>query len=404
MATIEEPLGLTMARPALYGGEPIRCESLGYGGQDISEADKEAVLDALERDHITRGPMVEAFELAVAEFVGANHAVATTSGTTALHLAGSAVDFGPGDEVITTPLTFVATAYPACYTGATPVLADVEPEFRTLDPDAVRSAVSEQTVGLVPMHYGGHPCDIDAILDVADDHDLKVVWDACHAFGTRWRDEMIGAQRHISAFSFHPVKNLTTGEGGMVVTNDDELADRCRSLRSFDMDYDPPGHTDEPWYQITEGLGYNYNMTELQAALGLKQLERIDEFRRRRQDITTQYDNAFENVTGLRTPSVESDADPMFHLYAVEVSEPFGCSRGEFVRAMNAENIHVQVHYVPLNYHPYFQNQYGYEPGQFPMAETAYERLISLPLFPAMTDEDVRSVIKAVRRLHDHHI
>jgi perosamine synthetase len=389
--------------PARYGGNPVRTEVLGYGGQSITERDKEAVAEALDGDYITRGPTVEAFEERVADIVGVEHAIATTSGTTALHLAGRAAGFDEGDEVITTPLTFASTAHAATYAGADPVFADIERERRTLDPKSVREQITDDTAGLIPMHYGGHPADIEGLLDVAEVHDLTVIWDACHGFGGTWNGEGLGAQRDMAVFSFHPVKNITTGEGGMVVTDDDAIAERLRRLRSFDMDYEPDGHEDEPWYQVVEGEGYNYNVTDMQAALGLAQLDRLKEFKARRDEIIDHYDDAFADVPGLRTPPTAEDADPFYHLYAVEVREDFGCDRTEFVNAMHDENIGVQVHYVPLHHHPFFQDEYGYEEGDFPVAEEVYDGLVSLPLFPEMTDGDVDEVIAAVRRLHAHH-
>jgi len=389
--------------PAHYGGDPIRESVLGYGSQSITDHEKEAVVDALEGDYITRGPTVEKFEDRVADFVGVDHAIATTSGTTALHLAGAAAGFGPGDEVITTPLTFASTAHAATYNDATPVFADIDTHRRTLDPDAVREQVTEDTEGLVPMHYAGHPADVEGLLAVADDHDLTVIWDACHAFGGRWQGEPIGSQRDMVMFSFHPVKNITTGEGGMVVTDNDDLADRLRRLRSFDMNYNPEGHDDEPWYQVTEGLGYNYNVTDMQAALGLAQLDRLAEFKQRRDAIANRYDKAFEEIEGIRTPPEPVDADPMYHLYAVEIGEGFGCDRKAFVNAMHDENIGVQVHYVPLHYHSYFQEEFGYDRGQFPETEAVYDGLVSLPLHAEMDDADVDDVVTAVRRLSAYH-
>ena len=389
--------------PARYGGTPVRDEVLGYGGQSITETEKTAVAEALDGDYITRGPTVEAFEERVANLVGVDHAIATTSGTTALHLAGEAAGFGPGDEVITTPLTFASTAHAATYAGAEPVFADVDPHRRTLDPEAVRAQVTDDTKGLIPMHYAGHPADIEALLSVADDHNLTIIWDACHAFGGTWHDEPIGSQRDMAMFSFHPVKNVTTGEGGMVVTDDDEIAERVRRLRSFDMAYDPEGHDDEPWYQETEGLGYNYNVTDIQAALGLAQLDRLEAFKQRRDEIIAQYDAAFADIDGVRTPPEPVDSDPMYHLYAVEISEEFGCDRKEFVNAMHAENIGVQVHYVPLHYHTYFQSEFGYEQGQFPETEAVYDGLVSLPLHAEMDSADVEDVISAVEQINDYH-
>jgi len=389
--------------PAHYGGEPIREDVLGYGSQSITESEKEAVSDALDGDYITRGPTVDEFEARVADMVGVDHAVATTSGTTALHLAGAAAGFGSGDEVITTPLTFVSTAHAATYNDATPVFADIDPHRRTLDPEAVREQITDDTVGIVPMHYAGHPAAIEELLDVADEHDLTVIWDACHAFGGSWRGEPIGAQRDMAMFSFHPVKNITTGEGGMVVTDDDGLAERLRRLRSFEMEYDVDGHEDEPWYQVTDGVGYNYNVTDLQAALGLAQLDRLEAFKRRRDEIIEQYDAAFSDVEGIRTPPEPVESDPMYHLYAIEVDETFGCDRTEFVNAMHAENIGVQVHYVPLHYHPYFQDEFGYERGQFPETEAVYDGLVSLPLHAKMSEEDVGNVVDAVSNLETYH-
>ncbi|WP_267161065.1 DegT/DnrJ/EryC1/StrS family aminotransferase [Halovenus salina] len=389
-------------QPAHYRGDPVREEVLGYGSQSITDHEKEAVVEALEGDYITRGPTVDEFERRVADLVGVEHAVATTSGTTALHLTGRAAGFEAGDEVITTPLTFASTSHAATYCGAEPVLADIDPHRRTLDPDAVREQITEDTAGIIPMHYAGHPADIEGLLDVADEHDLTVIWDACHAFGGTWRDEAIGAQRDMAIFSFHPVKNITTGEGGMVVTDDDDLAERLRQLRSFDMDYDPAGHESEPWYQVTEGIGYNYNVTDMQAALGLAQLDRLDEFKQRRDEIAARYDEAFADIPGLRTPPEPVEADPMYHLYAVEVREEFGCDREEFVNAMHAENIGVQVHYVPLYYHPFFQEEYGYTEGMFPETERVYEGVVSLPLHAEMSDDDIDDVVRAVERLHAH--
>lgn len=391
-------------RPARYGGQPVRSDVIGYGSQSITEDEKQAVIEAMEGDYITRGPAVEEFESRVSELLGVDHAVATTSGTTALHLAGRAAGFGSGDEVITTPLTFVSTAHAATYCDAEPVFADIDPDTRALDPDAIREQVTERTAGIVPMHYAGQPADIDGILKVADEYDLTVIWDACHGFGGTWRGEPVGAQRDMATFSFHPVKNITTGEGGMIVTDDDELAQRVKRLRSFDMDYDPNGHESEPWYQVAEGVGYNYNVTDIQAALGISQLDRIDEFKQRRDEIIARYNEAFADTPGLQTPPTPEKSDPMYHLYAVEIfEERFGCDRKEFVNAMHDENIGVQVHYVPLHYHPVFQDEYGYERGMFPNTERVYDRIVSLPLHVEMDDDDVEDVIDAVNRLQRYH-
>lgn len=392
------------SRPAIAGGEPVRSAeaAMGYGGQSISEADKQAVAESLEGDYITRGPTVQEFEERIASYVGVDHAIAVTSGTAALHLAGGAAGFGPGDEVITTPLTFASTAHAATYNDAEPVFADVKPDTRNIDPDAVREQITEDTEGLIPMHYAGQPCEVNELLSIADEHDLTVIWDACHSLGSTWQGEQIGSQRDMAMFSFHPVKNITTAEGGVVVTDDDNLAEKVRSLRSFEMDYNPEGHEDEPWYQVTEGLGYNYNFTDTQAALGLSQLDRIESFKRRRDEIIARYDEAFDEIPGLTTPTVKDGVDPMWHLYAVEIDDRFGCDRTRFVNMMHAENLYVQVHYVPLHFHPYFQEEFGYERGDYPVTEDVYGGLVSLPLYPEMDDRDVEDVIRAVEQLHRH--
>lgn len=390
--------------PAVAGGDPLFPEGIGYGGQSVGEREIEAVCEVLASDYITRGPTVEAFEREFADYVGTDHAVAVTSGTAALHLAGQAAGFGAGDEVITTPFTFAATAFAASYAGAHPTFADVRRETRNIDPEAVRTQVSDDTAGLIPVHYAGQPCDIDELLAIADEHNLTVIWDACHALGSTWRGDPVGSERQMATFSFHPVKNITTAEGGMVVTDDEELAAAVRSLRSFQMNRQPAGHEDEPWYQVVEGLGYNYNFTDVQAALGRAQLDRIGEFKRRRDEIVDTYEAAFADIPGLHTPSVKPDADPMWHLYAIEICEEFGCSRKQFVHAMHAENIGVQVHYVPLHYHPFFQGEYGYERGMFPVTESVYDCIVTLPLYPGMSDGDVERVVEAVERISDHYL
>lgn len=385
--------------PAIAGGEPVFSDGIGYGGQDITEAEKEAVLNVLDRDYITRGPEVEAFEEDVADFVGTEHAIAVTSGTAALHIAGLAAGLKSGDEVVTTPLTFTATANTACHAGAEPVFADVKPDTRNLDPDAVEERITEDTEALIPMHYAGQPCQIDSLLDIADEYDLTVIWDACHALGSRYEGNRIGSERDMVMFSFHPVKNITTAEGGMIVTDDDYFAEQLRSYRSFRMTYGGEDHDDEPWYQVTEDVGYNYNFTDIQAALGRVQLDRIDEFKQRRDELFARYEKDLAGIKGIEIPMVKENVDPMWHLFSVEIDEEFPCSRGEFVGAMHEENIGVQVHYVPLHHHPHFQEEHGYGKEQFPVTNHLYERMVSLPLFSGMSDEDYSNVIGAIKNI-----
>ena len=392
-----------MDKPAKEGGEPVREDYIGYGSQSINEDDKAAVKEALEGDYITRGPTVEEFEEKVAEFVGVDHAIAVTSGTTALHLAGKALGFSEGDEVITTPFTFASTAYSATYSGAEPVFADIKPDTRNIDPKKVEEKITEDTEAIVPMHYGGQPAEVEGILDIADRHDLKVLWDACHAFGSEMNGEAVGSEIDAAIFSFHPVKNITTAEGGVIVTDDDELAERIRSLRSFAMNSDVEGHEDEPWYQVVEEEGYNYNFTDIQAALGLSQLERAEGFKERRQEIFDKYTEAFEEIEGVETPEVKENVGPFWHIYTVKITDDFPVSRKKFFNAIQEENIGVQVHYVPLHYHPFFQENYGYEKGDFPETEKVYSQIVTLPMYPDMTDSDLEDVIEAVRKISNYY-
>lgn len=392
-----------MDKPAKEGGESVREDYIGYGSQSINEEDEEAVKEALEGDYITRGPAVEEFEEKVADFVGVDHAIAVTSGTTALHLAGKALGFSEGDEVITTPFTFASTAYSATYSGAEPVFADIKPDTRNIDPEKIEEKITEDTKAIVPMHYGGQPAEIEEILDIADKYDLKILWDACHAFGSEKDGEVIGSERDLAMFSFHPVKNITTAEGGMIVTDDNDLAERIRSLRSFTMNSDVEGHEDEPWYQVVEEEGYNYNFTDIQASLGISQLERAGKFKERRQEIFDKYTEALKDIEGIEPPEVKEDADPFWHIYTVKITEDFPVSRKKFFNAMQKENIGVQVHYVPLHYHPFFQENYGYEKGGFPETEEVYSQIVTLPMYPDMSDSDVEDVVEAVRKIRNYY-
>jgi dTDP-4-amino-4,6-dideoxygalactose transaminase len=392
-----------MNKPAIEGGQPVREDYIGYGSQSINKEDKEAVKEALEGDYITRGPTVEEFEEKVAELIGVDHAIAVTSGTTALHLAGKALGFSEGDEVITTPFTFASTAYSATYSGAEPVFADIKSDTRNIDPEKIEEKITENTEAIVPMHYGGQPAEIEKILDIADKHDLKVLWDACHSFGSEMGGEIIGSERDLAMFSFHPVKNITTAEGGIIVTDDHELAERIRSLRSFTMNSDVEGHEDEPWYQVVEDEGYNYNFTDIQAALGLSQLERVEEFKKRRQEIFDRYTEAFREIKGVEPPEVKESVDPFWHIYTVKITEDFPVSRKKFFNAMQEENIGVQVHYVPLHHHPFFQENYGYEKGDFPQTEEVYSQIVTLPMYPDMSDSDLEDVIEAVRKISKYY-
>ncbi|MSO55860.1 MAG: UDP-4-amino-4,6-dideoxy-N-acetyl-beta-L-altrosamine transaminase [Acidobacteria bacterium] len=386
---------------AIHGGRPVREEPLPYGRQTLTEADVAAVVEVLRSDWITTGPKIAEFERAMAGFVGARHAVSFSSGTAALHAAVFAAGLEAGDEAITAPLTFCATANAVLYQGATPVFADVRRETLTIDPDEVRGRVTPRTKVLMPVDYAGQPADLDPLLSIADRHGLVVIEDAAHALGAAYHGRAVGSISHMSVFSFHPVKHLTTGEGGMVTTDKEDLAKRLRLFRSHGIDGSARGrHAEGPWYYEMTALGYNYRLTDIACALGLAQLPRLAANLARRRAIAARYNDVLAGTPGLGLPTVAADVAHAWHLYPVRVEPPI--DRGEVFRALRAEGLGVNVHYVPVHLHPYYRERFGYRCGEFPNAEAAYQRLISLPMFHGMTDGDVDDVTTAARKVMAH--
>lgn len=392
----EEP-----ARLALYGAEPVRQALLPYGRHEIEEEDIRRVVAVLRSGWITTGPEVGAFEDAFANYVGAEHAVSFSSGTAALHGAVFAAGLGPGDRLITTPLTFCATANCVLYQGAEPVFADVRADTLTLDPDRVRTRLDERTKAVLPVDYAGHPADLDAFLEIADRAGLVVIEDACHAPGAEYRGRRVGSVSHMTAFSFHPVKHITTGEGGMVTTNDPYLARRLRSFRNHGIDIDArEQQTAGDWYYEMTELGYNYRLSDIACALGRSQLGRLDAGLARRRKIADDYRSALGDLRGLVLPVEGPDVRSAWHLYPVRVDpDAFRADRNEIFRALRAENIGVNVHYIPVHLHPYYRRRFGHERGTCRLAEEAFDRLITLPLFASMSDADAEDVVVAVRKV-----
>ena len=386
---------------AIHGGKPVRPTLLPYGRQSIDEADIEAVVSTLRSDWLTTGPKVSEFEEAFAARVGARYAVSFSSGTAALHGAAFAAGISAGDEAITTPLTFAATANCILYQGGTPVFCDVDPNTLNLDPDRVRSAVTARTKALLPVDFAGHPAELASFMEMAERHGLLVIEDACHALGAEYRGRPVGSIAHMTVFSFHPVKHITTGEGGMVTTNDSRLADILRKFRNHGIS---SGARDRQqagqWHYEMVLLGFNYRLTDLACALGLRQLEKLEANLSRRRQIAERYTSAFTRMPGVRPPAVRGDVFPAWHLYPIQI-EPgsLAAGRGDVFRALRAENIGVNVHYIPVHLHPYYKDRFGYRGGEFPVAEQAYEHLISLPMFHGMTDQDVEDVIAAVEKV-----
>lgn len=387
--------------PAHYGGAPVRARYLPYGRQSISDEDIAAVTAVLRSDWLTTGPNVAEFEAAVAARVRARHAVAFSSGTAALHGAVFAAGLGPGDEAITTPLTFAATANCLLYQNAAPVFADVEEGTLTLDPRAVERCITPRTRALLPVDYAGHPADLQALAELALKHKLIVIEDAAHALGATLDGRPVGGISAMTMFSFHPVKHITTGEGGVIATDDAALADRLKLFRSHGIASDPRARQAAgSWYYEMVALGYNYRLTDIGCVLGLSQLRRLDDNLARRRAIAARYTAAFADLDGLTTLQVRPGVEPAWHLFPVRIDAVrFGANRAEVFAALRAENLGVNVHYIPVHLHPYYRERFGYRGGEFPRAEAAYAGLISLPMFHGMTDQDVQDIVRAVTRL-----
>jgi perosamine synthetase len=383
---------------AVEGGTPVRDRLLPYGRQQVEEEDIEAVVEVLRSGWLTTGPKVDEFEDAIANRVGARFGVAFSSGTAGLHAAVFAAGLGQGDEAITTPLTFAATANCLLYQGATPVFADVCSDTLNLDPDQVIQRITPSTKAIIPVDYAGHPADLEALMNVAVERGLYVIEDACHSLGAQYHGSTIGSIAHMTVFSFHPVKHITTGEGGMVVTNDEQLARRLRLFRTHGIASDARQRSESgQWYYEMIDLGYNYRLSDINCALGISQLKRLDANLARRREIAARYTQAFSSMAELQLPTVRADINPSWHLYPIRVGEEM--DRDAFFRALRAENLGVNVHYIPVHLHPYYSQRFGYEGGEYPVAEKAFRRLVSLPMFHGMNDADIADVIEAVGKV-----
>ncbi len=393
---------------ALYGGLPVRQTWLPYGHHTMEQEDIDAVVSVLRSGWITTGPKVGEFEEAVATYVGVRYAVSFSSGTAALHAAAFAAELGPGDEAITTPLTFCATANCLLYMGAASVFAEIRPDTMNIDPEDVAKRITNRTRAILPVDYAGHPADLDEILSLAEQHGLPVIEDATHAIGAEYKGRRVGCISHMTVFSFHPVKHITTGEGGMVTTNNPEFAQRLRMFRNQGIDLEARGSQRQvkgEWYYEMVALGYNYRLTDIGCALGLSQLKRLDANLGRRREIAVCYNDAFEGTPGVVPPVVKPGVNPSWHLYPIRLElEMLKVDRAEVFRALRAENIGVQVHYIPVHLHPFYRKQFGYKGGEYPIAEDAYERLISLPIFHGMTGQDVEDVKKALGKVMSYYI
>jgi perosamine synthetase len=383
------------------GHAPVRSEVLPYGKQWIDDDDIAAVVAVLRSDWLTTGPVVPEFEAAFAGLCDAAESVAVSSGTAGLHTAMYALGIGPGDDVIVPPLTFAATANAVLYVGATPVFADVDPGTLLLDPSRAESRITARTRAIIGVDFAGQPCEWTALRELAGRHGLKLVADACHAVGAAYHGRPAGSLADVSVFSLHPVKHVTTGEGGVCTTDDAALAARMRTFRSHGITSDARQRAQTgAWYYEMVELGYNYRITDFQCALGLSQLKKVGVWGERRREIAARYDAALRDIPGFEPLAVRSDALHAYHLYVVRVdgTQPGG-GRDAAFDALRAEGIGANVHYVPVHLHPYYRERLGTGPGLCPVAEQAFGEILSLPIFPRMSDADIADVITALRRV-----
>lgn len=388
-------------RLALDGGEPVRHGKLPYGRQWIDESDIAAVVEVLRSDRLTTGPKVEAFETALAETVGAAQAVAVSSGTAALHAAMFALGIGQGDEVIVSPMTFAASANCVLYQGGRPIFADVDPDTLLIDPKSVERLITPRTKAVIAVDYAGQPCDYTALRALADKHKLALVSDACHSLGGSLHERNVGTLADLNVFSFHPVKGITTAEGGAITTDDPRLARRLRHFRSHGITTDYVQREKAgSWHYEMVALGYNYRLSDLHCALGLSQLARLDDFIAKRRAIAKRYDEAFAGLPEIAPLALLPGARHAYHLYILRFDlGALTVGRQRLFEAFQAEGIGVNVHYIPVHLHPYYRETQGTAPGLCPVAESVFERILSIPIFPAMSEQDASDVIQAVTKV-----
>ena len=391
-----------MEKPAIEGGIPVRDTKIYYGHQYIDEADIQAVVDVLRYHDLTCGPKIGELERKLCEITGAKYAVVCSNGTAALHIACLAAGVGEGDEVITTPITFAASANCALYCGARPVFADINPHTYNIDPACVEALTGERTKAVVAVDYTGQSAELDGLLTHCRKHNLVLIEDGAHVIGTSYKGRKNGSIADMTTFSFHPVKTVTGGEGGAVLTNSKEYYRKLLLYRSHGitrdtdlMEHEPDG----PWYYEQIALGMNYRMTDIQAALIISQLDKLPMFSQRRKEIVRAYDEAFSKLPQLVVQKEISESDTTRHLYILRiVPDKLTINRKQLYEALLAENICCNVHYIPTYYFPYYE-KLGYRRGLCPKAEKLYEEILSLPLYYAMTDQDLQDVIQAVTRI-----
>lgn len=395
-----------MNKPAIVGGTPVRDTKLYYGHQYVDEADVMAVTAVIRSDYLTCGPKITELENKLCQLTGAKYAVVCSSDTAALHIACMAAGVSEGDEVITTPITFLASANCAVYCGGVPVFADIDPKTYNIAPDAIKKAITPKTKAVVAVDYTGQAVDLDPIMEMCEENNIVLIEDAAHSIGTSYKGRAIGSIAHMTTFSFHPVKTVTAGEGGAVLTDDEELYRKLCLYRSHGMTRDEAqmrGESEGGWYYQMVDLGYNYRMTDMQAALLISQLDKLPMFAARRKEIVAKYNEVFAKMPELIVQEDIPESDSVRHLYILRLNpDKLSCDRKLFFDAMAAENIMCNVHYIPVYLQPFYQDR-GYKKGLCPEAEALYANMMSLPLYYAMTDKDVDDVIEAVKKLVEYY-
>ena len=391
---------------ALFGGTPVFDQKIGYGRQSINDADIQAVIDVLQSDFLTCGPKLEEVERKLCRITGAKYAVLISNGTAALHAACYAAGIQNGDEVITTPITFAASANCALYCGARPVFADINPETYNISPEEIEKKITERTKAVVAVDFTGQAVELDQIREICQKHHLILIEDGAHSIGTKYNGTPVGSIADLTTFSFHPVKTVTAGEGGAVLTNDEAFYKKLLLFRSHGITRNEnwmSGKSEGGWYYEQMELGMNYRMTDIQAALLGSQLDRLETFAKRRREIVRMYDEAFQEMPEIIVQKEIPQSDTVRHLYLLRLNpERLKAGRKEIFDALTAENIGCNVHYIPVYYFPYYQ-KLGYPKGLCPHAEALYENLITIPLYSEMENEEVQKVIKAVKKVIRHY-
>lgn len=392
--------------PAIEGGKVTRNIFLPFARPLIEKEDIEEVVDTLNSDWLTTGPKTHLFEEEFAKYIGCKYAVAVNSCTAALHISLAALGIGKGNEVITTPYTFISTVNVILQQGAMPVFVDIKPDTFNINPDLIRGKINDKTKAIILVHFAGQPCDMGKIIKIAKDNNLLVIEDAAHAISAEYEGKKIGTIGDATSFSFYPTKNMTTGEGGMVTINDEELKEKLKiwGLHGISKDAWKRYYAEGSWYYEVICPGYKYNMTDIQASLGLHQLKKLNRFQRKREKIVKAYDEAFKDMKEITIPFVKDNIKHAWHLYVIKiVSEKLKINRNQFIEALKAENIGTSVHFIPAHLQPYYRDTFRFKKGDFPNAGYAFERVISLPLFPKMSDKDVKDVIDAVRKIIEYY-